>query len=91
MYIYAGRIGVSESIFWYRARGWNTTLYTNIDFSPRYIDDASEVPEEVIEKCSNDLTCVYDSVVTNSTNLGLYTARVHGEVNDQAQVLGKCV
>ena len=44
---------------------------------------------ELIAACNNDSTCLYDSIATNSTSLGLYTAQVRGEVNGGSLALGE--
>ncbi|XP_067936855.1 mucin-like protein [Watersipora subatra] len=69
------RITDQESIFWYRSKAFNTDSYTNKDFKPVFLNQ-DEVDPDIKEACNGDVLCIYDSVATNSTELGLSTKQV---------------
>ena len=41
----------------------------------------------VIDACNNDAACIYDTLVTESQEIGVYTSTVEAEVTSNAKVL----
>jgi len=76
----AGRINASESILWYRS-GWNSATYTDLTFVPLYFD-MTTVNQTVQDVCNNDQTCMYDTITMDSSDVGIYTSLVRGEIQD---------
>ncbi|KAF6016883.1 hypothetical protein EB796_024802 [Bugula neritina] len=74
------RINASESILWYRS-GWNSATYTDLTFVPLYFD-MTTVNQTVQDVCNNDQTCMYDTITMDSSDVGIYTSLVRGEIQD---------
>ena len=87
-YSLTDRITADESLFWYRYT-WDTSVYTDVNFEPVYLDMASAAANNatVIDACNNDAACIYDTLVTESQEIGVYTSTVEAEVTSNAKVL----
>lgn len=60
-------------------------------FRPSFLSaaDLGNYDVEVREACNNEWTCIFDSVATNSTEVGTYTSLVQYEAMDKRNVLSE--
>lgn len=81
---FSGRITEDESLFWYRP-GWGTNTFTDAAFTPIF-----DIPDNqtLTDECSNDFQCIFDTFMTNNTEVGQDTRLTFREVQDKAVTLG---
>ncbi|XP_076091897.1 protein mesh-like [Mytilus galloprovincialis] len=83
------RINESESLFTYEG-GKTFSSYQNDNFNPIFVIP-EDVPNHVTDLCGSNIECIYDTLVTNSTDFGQMSVDSANEFEDMQNNTGPTV
>ena len=69
-----GQINASESLFTY-LEGLYASNFSHPEHMPIFLDEAiANAPQDIVDICGSNQECIFDSIQTGDTSIGLTTA-----------------